>query len=142
MQEISKDVSDFAERYTAAWCSQKAELVAEFFAPDGSLTINGGAPALGREEIGAAARSFMTAFPDLRVKMTRLVSVEDRLEYHWTLTGTNTGPGGRGRAVCISGLEIWRFAPDGLIQESLGSFDAADYERQISGAPGVNAGVE
>ena len=136
MQEISKDVSDFAERYTAAWCSQNAEEVAEFFAPDGSLTINGGAPAVGREEIGAAARSFMTAFPDLRVAMDGLVPAGGRVEYHWTLTGTNSGPGGSGRAVCISGLEIWHFGADGLIQESAGSFDAADYERQISGVTG------
>ena len=27
------------------------------------------------------------------------------LEYHWTLTGTNTGPGGAGHAVRISGFE-------------------------------------
>ena len=99
----------------------------------GSLTINGGQPAVGRKEISEAARSFMMAFPDLRVVLDRLVSAGERVEYHWTLTGTNTGPGGSGRAVRISGFESWRFAADGLIEESIGSFDSNDYARQISG---------
>jgi predicted ester cyclase len=132
MHEISPRLQDLAERYTAAWCSQAPAKVAEFFAIDGSLTINGGRPAVGRAEIGEAARSFMTAFPDLRVTMDRLVPDGESVEYHWTLTGTNTGPGGSGRAVRISGFESWRFAEDGLIAESLGSFDSNDYARQIS----------
>src|SRR6516162_4342067 len=127
MQEISPILQDFAARYTSAWCSQDPGAVASFFARDGSLTINDGSPSIGRPAIAAAAQSFMTAFPDLRVAMGRLVRTGDRIEYHWTLTGTNTGPGGTGRAVRISGFESWRFDPDGLILDSQGHFDAADY---------------
>ena len=53
--------------------------------------------------------------------------------FHWTLTGTNSGPGGNGNKVRISGYELWKIDNDGLIAESLGHFDAADYERQIRG---------
>jgi hypothetical protein len=53
--------------------------------------------------------------------------------YRWTLTGTNTGPGGTGRAVRISGFEEWRIGEDGLIAESLGRFDAEEYRRQLEG---------
>ena len=123
--------------YTNAWCSQDADKVAVFFAPNGSLTINGGPPSIGRAAIAAAAQSFMLAFPDLRVRMNRLVQAGNRVEYHWTLTGTNTGPGGTGRAVEIDGFESWRMGADGLVEESLGSFDADDYERQISGGSQV-----
>jgi uncharacterized protein (TIGR02246 family) len=132
MHEISPRLQHFAEQYTAAWCSQDPAKVAEFFADGGSLTINGGPPAVGRAEIREAARSFMTAFPDLRVTMNRLAPAGESVEYHWTLTGTNTGPGGNGRAVRISGFESWRIGSDGLIEKSLGSFDVDDYERQIS----------
>ena len=132
MYEISTAVRDFAERYTAAWCSQNPEEVASFFVPGGSLAINGGEPSVGREAIAEAAWSFMTAFPDLCVRMDQLVWVGDRVEYHWTLTGTNTGRGGTGRAVRISGCESWRLGVGGLIEESLGTFDAAEYQRQIS----------
>jgi len=53
--------------------------------------------------------------------------------YDWTLIGTNTGPGGTGRAVRISGREAWRMHAHGIIADSVGSFDVADYERQLHG---------
>ena len=124
-------LNDFATRYTAAWCSQNAASVAAFFAEHGSLTINEGAPSVGRTAITAAAQDFMTAFPDLVVKMDRLKADRGRITYHWTLTGTNTGAEGTGRAVRISGFEEWRIGADGLIAESRGHFDEAGYRRQL-----------
>jgi len=86
----------FAERYTAAWCSQNAASVAEFFAEDGSLAINGGPPSVGRLAITAAAQEFMTAFPDMSVTMDAIVVDGPTAFYRWTLAGTNTGPEGTG----------------------------------------------
>jgi uncharacterized protein (TIGR02246 family) len=128
-------LNDFATRYTAAWCSQNATCVASFFAEKGSLTINDGAPSVGRAAITAAAEGFMTAFPDLVVKMDSVTQLGTDTRYHWTLTGNNTGPGGTGKFVRISGFEQWRFGPDGLIAESLGHFDATDYQRQLNVSP-------
>lgn len=125
------ELRDFATRYTAAWCSQNAASVADFFSPNGSLTINGGVPAIGRSAITVAAQGFMTAFPDLRVYCDDLVEAQDRLTYKWTLEGTNSGPSGTGNRVRISGFESWRIGDDGLVAESLGNFDAADYQRQV-----------
>lgn len=103
----------------------------------GSLKINDDDPAVGRIAITAAAQGFMTAFPDLLVRMDRLAVNDTRVTYHWTLTGTNTGPGGSGRSVHISGFEDWRFDSDGLIAESKGHFDATGYQQQLKGvAPG------
>lgn len=124
-------LQDFARRYTAAWCSQDPAQVAAFFAPDGSLTINAGQPAVGRAAIAVSARSFMAAFPDMVVALDHLERKGDRVQYHWTLTGTNTGPGGSGAPVRISGFEDWGFGADGLVAESLGHYDVADYERQL-----------
>lgn len=73
----------------------------------------------------------MTAFPDLVVEMDELRVAGDRITYHWTLVGTNTGPGGTGGCVRISGYEEWRVGPNGLIAESSGHFDEADYQRQL-----------
>jgi hypothetical protein len=56
---------------------------------------------------------------------------EEGARYHWTLSGTNTGPGGTGNPVRISGYEEWRLGGDGLIAESQGHFDAGDYQRQV-----------
>ena len=126
--------NDVAMRYTAAWCSQNAASVAAHFAERGSLAINGGEPAIGRAAITAAVQGFMTAFPDLVVTMDRLEADGPHIRYHWTLTGTNTGPGGSGRRVRISGVELWRIGAGGLIEESRGHFDEADYRRQLNGA--------
>lgn len=127
---------DFARHYTEAWCSHDPARVAEHYAPEGSLTINGGTPAVGRAAVTEAARSFMTAFPDLQVLMDDLVIRDDVAEYHWTLVGTNTGPGGSGNRVRISGLEEWTIGDDGLIAESQGRYDQTEYGRQLEhGAP-------
>src|SRR5262249_8745009 len=125
MGNAPEQLREFAERYTAAWCSQDPERVAASYAPDGSLTINDGAPSGGRAAIPEAARSFMVAFPDMRVLMDDLRVDGERAEYHWTLVGTNTGPGGTGNSVRISGLEEWTIGDDGLIAASLGRFDEA-----------------
>ncbi len=122
---------EFARRYTAAWCSQDAASVASFFSPNGSLTINGGTPSVGRTQIAEAAQGFMTAFPDLKVYMDDLVERGDKVIYEWTLEGTNRGPGGTGNRVRISGFEAWRIGDDGLVAESLGNYDAAEYQRQV-----------
>lgn len=128
----SAQLKSFGARYTAAWCSQNAASVAAFFAEGGSLQINNAAPSVGRTAITAAAQGFMTAFPDMVVAMDGVDLHGDRAVYRWTLTGTNTGPGGSGKAVRISGYEEWRLGADGLIAESKGHFDDADYKRQLS----------
>jgi uncharacterized protein (TIGR02246 family) len=123
---------DFARRYTDAWCSRDPSRVAVHYATDGSLTINQGTPAIGRPAITEAAEGFMVAFPDLRVEMDELRMQGATPEYHWTLTGTNTGPGGTGQPVRISGFEEWTIGDDGLIAASLGHYDQAEWDRQVS----------
>ena len=130
---MNNTLRDVATRYTAAWCSQEAARVASFFAENGSLKINKGEPSVGRVAITAAAQEFMTAFPDMIVEMDDVTADAGGAVYRWTLTGTNTGPGGTGKTVRISGYEEWTIGPDGLILKSLGHFDEADYHRQLTG---------
>jgi len=122
------ELRQFAERYTAAWCGGDGGGVAAHFCASGSLMINDGAAAVGRSAIAEAAQGFMSAFPDLRVAMDELRVVGERVEYHWTLTGTAAESG---RLVRVSGFESWKFGGDGLIAESIGSFDEEEYQRQL-----------
>jgi len=48
------------------------------------------------------------------------------------LTGTNTGGGGTGNKVKISGFEEWIINGGGRIQESIGTFDSEEYDRQLN----------
>lgn len=125
------DLTTFAQNYAKAWCSDDAVRIAAFFSANGSLKVNDGAPAIGGVAIAAVAQGFMTAFPNMIVTFDRLTHESGRAQFHWTLTGTNTGPGGTGKFVRINGHEDWRFGGDGLIAESLGHFDSDEYERQL-----------
>jgi predicted ester cyclase len=127
------NLRDFAQRYTEAWCSHDPAQVAAFFSPQGWLSVNGADSAVGHAAITETARGFMTTFPDLRVLMDEVKVLDGGGEYHWTLIGTHTGRGGTGRRVRVSGFEVWTIGPDGLIAESRGSFDDAEYQRQLSG---------
>src|SRR5713226_4958754 len=150
------ELTRFAKRYAEAWCSQNPESVAAFFTENGSLSVNDGPPAVGRAAIAELARGFMRTFPDMVVTMDKVTRDSDGTKFHWTLIGTNTGPGGTGKRVRISGYELWKIdngaggsratwtgkpervgeqgsesINDGLIAESKGHFDAAEYERQL-----------
>src|SRR5207249_9746900 len=125
------EITEFAKRYAKAWCSQNPESVAAFFAERGSISINNGPSAVGRAAIAREAQAFMITFPDMVVTMDKLVRDEEGAKFHWTLTGTNTVPGGTGNRVRISGYELWKIDNDGLIAKSKGHFDSADYDRQL-----------
>ena len=132
MNDLAKIIT-FAKCYAEAWCSQNPESVGAFFAEKGSLSVNDGPPAVGRAAIAEVARGFMRDLPDMIVTKDDVTHHSDGTKFHWTLTGTNTGPGGTGKRVRISGYELWKLDPDGLIGESKGHFDSADYERQLRG---------
>jgi len=120
----SENLTEFAKRYAKAWCSHNPESVAAFFAENASLTVNGGPPTPALE----IARGFMRDFPDMIVTFDRLEPRKDRTAFHWTLTGTYAGTGNHVR---ISGYELWKIDNAGLIAESSGHFDAAEFEHQL-----------
>jgi hypothetical protein len=126
-------MKEFALSYTNAWSSGDPASVAGHFAEDGTLQINDTEPSMGRGQLEATARSFMTELPDMVLTMDDLSFNGARYIYRWTLDGANTGPGGTGNAVQICGYEEWSINSEGLIQQSQGHMDLDDYARQHSG---------
>jgi hypothetical protein len=122
-----EELDKFAQRYAKAWCSQDPEKVAAFYANGGSISVNGAPPV----SIAEVARGFMRDFPDMVVTFDKLENTANGAEFHWTFTGTNTGPGGTGNRVRISGYELWQLDDAGLIGNSRGHFDSVEYERQL-----------
>ena len=125
------DLTDFGTRYAAAWGSQDPALMASFYTENGSLSVNGGPPSVGRAAVKETARSYMAAFPDMVVKMTQMELRGGHTVFHWLWTGTNTGPGGTGNFVRMVGYEEWTIDRNGLIVESKGHYDEAEYQRQL-----------
>jgi len=122
----SKNLTEFAKRYAEAWSSHDRDAVASFYSKNGSVSVNGAAPV----PIAEVARNFIRDFPDIVVTFDKLERRGDRTAFHWTLTGTYVETRNRVR---ISGYELWKIDNDGLIAESKGHFDAADYEHQLKG---------
>ncbi len=128
---------EFARNYTDAWNSKTPEKMASFYAEDGTLTVNNGAPAVGRKQLAETAKSYMEAFPDMKLTMNSLAVNDGTYSYHWTFKGTNTGPNGTGNKVNFSGFEEWTMNKDRLVQKSIGTYDADDYEKQLNGNKGL-----
>src|SRR6266404_9844166 len=105
------ELQKFAARYAEAWCSQDPEKVAAFYAKGASISVNGGPPT----PIADVARGFFLDFPDTVVTFDKLENTPTGTEFHWTFNGTNTGPGGIGNKVRISGYELWKIDNNGLI---------------------------
>ncbi|RKZ11338.1 hypothetical protein DRQ32_06175 [bacterium] len=140
---------EFATRYATAWSTQDPQRFAAFYTEDGRLQINDGDSSIGREAIAATAGVFMAAFPDMIVDLVSVAFDGDgdvdgdgdgdgdgdvdgnTATFHWHWTGTNNGPGGTGLQVDMTGYEVWTFGPDGLIKESKGHLDQAEYDRQM-----------
>jgi len=131
------DLQDFATRYAAAWSGKDPVKFAAFYDENGSLIVNGAA-SVGRAAITATARAYMAAFPDMVVRLDSLRHEQEETIFHWTWTGTNTGPGGTGKAVNLHGYERWTIGPNGLIAKSDGHFDNDEYQRQLHGGSPAN----
>lgn len=128
----SEDRTSFATRYAAAWSGKDPVAFGAFYDEVGSLIVNGSVSA-GRAAIVETARSYMAAFPDMVVRMDSLRAESGATVFHWTWTGTNTGPGGTGKAVNLTGYERWSFGANGLLVKSDGHFDNDEYQRQLKG---------
>ena len=123
------DIRGLGARYAEAWTSHAPEAVASFYEPDGRITINGGEPLVGRSAIAGMAEGFYAAFPDLIVRMDEVRRAGDRAIFAWTLEGTHAETG---NFVKIGGWEEWLLSGDLLVRESLGRYDAAEYDRQVA----------
>ena len=97
------------------------------------------------ETPGAAALvqflvAWRAAFPDLAITIEDLAAAGDTVAVRWTLRGTHRGAFlGRpptGRAVAVTGIELYRLA-DGQIVERQASVDTDGLLRQLGvGVPG------
>jgi hypothetical protein len=119
-------VRDFARTYTEAWCSHDPARVADHFTLGGTIAINGGA----HGDHGGCAL-VQDRVPGHTEFMDDVLLKEEAVEYHWTFTGTSTSRYRQVPWVQISGFEEWRFGDDGLVAESQGHYDQAEYDQQL-----------
>jgi hypothetical protein len=130
-EERKFDLNLFAHTYAQVWSSKRPAFVTMFFTENGSLQVNDGEAAIGRNAISNIAQSFMTKFPDMIVRFDSLVNKPNGIEFHWTLSGTDADPNGKGNQVKVSGFELWTMSEENLIKDSKGNFPSEKYKRQL-----------
>ncbi|MGI9365622.1 MAG: DUF1348 family protein [Rhizobiaceae bacterium] len=118
-------------KYTEAWNSGDPGAVADHYAPDRGITINRGEQQFGREAMLGMAGGFMASFPNLVLIRDFFRVAGDHGVFGWTLEGHHVDTN---QFVRASGWEEWELDDDLLITNSLGWFDAIDYDRQVKGA--------
>jgi steroid delta-isomerase-like uncharacterized protein len=130
----------------AAWNRGDAEGIAANVAEDVIWRdVALGMPLHGREAVKAAARVYMTAFPDLNIKETSSTLAEPRLAQELTITGTHRGellgipPTGRWTETYAA--VITTFDEDGMMIEGAVYWNVAELLRQLGVVPPVEAAV-
>tara|TARA_R110002110_G_scaffold40156_10_gene128705 strand:+ start:2088 stop:2453 length:366 start_codon:yes stop_codon:yes gene_type:complete len=119
-----------AMEHAAAWNAGDADKIAGLFAKNGSITVNGGEPHVGRAEIGGNALELLATFPGLVVRCHETRHAGDRAVFIWTLEGNHAKTG---NFVSLPGWHEWELDGDMRVKHCRGFFDVGDFERQIAG---------
>lgn len=76
------DADIFSRSYARAWSSKRPEFVAMVFADDGTLRVNDGDTAKGRDAITSVAEGSMIDLPDMIVRFDSLVNKSNGTGFH------------------------------------------------------------
>ena len=119
-----------ASEYANAWSSGNPAEDASFYAPDGQISINRGEAVVGAQAITEMAAGFHAEFPDLEIRCDLMRCAGVHALFAWTLEGHHVETKNR---VVVTGWEEWELDSANKVRNSLGWFDAEDYQRQIDG---------
>ncbi|QGX96996.1 DUF1348 family protein [Roseovarius faecimaris] len=119
-----------AQAHCDAWSSRNPQAVADRYAKDATMSMNHGEPMTSQAEIADMAAGFMADFPDLVLTLDTVLVADRHMVYAWTFEGHHTETGNH---VKFSGWEEWDLDENLKVTKSLGWYDGADYERQVTG---------
>jgi steroid delta-isomerase-like uncharacterized protein len=114
----------------------KFEVADEIYAKD--FVNHGVTRDIGLKEDQEAARGWRSAFPDLRMKVDKVLVDGDFVTVLWSGEGTNTGEGNglpaTGKKLKGRGITIWRIS-GGKIREEWSEFDQMRIMQQLGLMP-------
>lgn len=135
-----EEASALVERLTEAWNAHDPDAVAGCYTPDAvSRDVTLTEPLQGRSAIRNAAQMYMSAFPDIRFEIRRVVCEGNVICEEWEATGTHDGDlmglNATHRAGTTSGCNVIELSDDGLIKSETTYWDAAGLYRQLGALP-------
>jgi steroid delta-isomerase-like uncharacterized protein len=143
-------LTDQVRRLNAAVNAHDLNPIGDMYAEDGEVVWPGLPPITGRQAVVAFYATLLGAFPDIRVKILRIVDQENAVGVEYEATGTHTGPlagpAGElpptGRQVTMRAASIGSVDHDGRIKVQHEYFDQVELLTQLGLMPapaGVNA---
>lgn len=132
--------ADLIDRLVGAWNAHDAAGVAACYAPDAvSRDITLTEALHGRAAIRNAAEAYLEAFPDLRLRATRVACDGDLVCEEWRASGTHLGDlvglAATGYPATMAGCNIIRLDANGEIASETTYTDAAGLYRQLHALP-------
>ena len=125
-----------ATRFYEVFNSGKVDNLDDFVSQDYSQHSIGLPPGLAGVKMFMGA--FHAGFPDAKLVVEDLLADGDRVIGRWVVTGTQTGEllgiPASGKAVSITGIDIWRVA-DGRLAEHWDNWDQMGMMQQIGAIP-------
>ncbi len=125
-----KDIEILAAAYTSAWNTGSPQSVAAYFAENGEIVINRGAPWRGRAGIAEMAAGFFADVLGMKLTCDGVRCAGSHVVYLWTFTGRAAKTG---NPLAVQGWEEWDLGDDLKVKASRGWYDAESYARQVAG---------
>jgi steroid delta-isomerase-like uncharacterized protein len=107
--------------YEELWNRGATAIADELFAPDHIRhDLRPGVAPAGPEGQKAVAALFREAFPDVELTVDLLIVADPYVVARWTMRGTHSGPWAgvpsSGRRIIFSGVNIFRFSDDKVVE--------------------------
>ena len=143
-------LTDQVRRLNAAVNAHDLNPIGDMYAEDGEFVWPGLPPMTGRQAVVAFYATLLGAFPDIQVKILRIVDQESAVGLEYEATGTHAGPLAgpvgelppTGRQVKMRGASIGSVDHEGRIKVHHEYFDQVELLTQLGLMPapaGLNA---
>ncbi len=121
------------------WNSQDIDRLASLYAPDVEHEdVTSGVKLHGHSELRKLFLEAWEGMPDVRTKIGRIISQDNRLAWEWTMSATHAGDfpnlPATGRTFTIEGVSILE-VKDGLVRSQRDFYDQASFLRQVGALP-------
>lgn len=144
------ELTELVRRLNAAVNAHDLNPIGDMYAEDGEFVWPGLPPMTGRQAVVAFYATLLGAFPDIEVKILRIVERENAVGVEYKATGTHTGPlpgpvgelPPTGRRLTMRAASIGSVDDDGRIKIQHEYFDQVELLTQLGLLPapaGVNA---
>lgn len=131
-QKIDKTTKAFLQ----GWNAHDVDMVLAQYDADATFKLPGLVELKGRDAIKAPVQGEMTAFPDFKVGVPRVITKDNVAVLEWVVTGTNTGDAPDQKAtklpMGVHGVDVLTFSDAGLIKEDRRYFDAGTEMAQMN----------